>query len=447
MTATVHQLPKIEVPEQPAPLPDRSSGIGWRLMFGLALATVFVVLIGGWAATAKLAGAVIAAGSVVDSNSRKVQHPSGGVVGEIHVKNGDTVEAGQVIVRLDETQTRAALGIIVTQLTELIGRKSRLAAERDGLDIILFPEGFEEQSVESRRVAVGERRFFNARREAMDSQVGQLKERITQLREEIIGLVTQRDAKQREVKLVAEELARVKDMYERSLMPITRYIQMQRDEARVAGELGVLISQIARTKAQISEIEIQMLGLDQTMRSEAQKELREIEAQIGELREREIAARDNLKRVDIRAPVAGTVHDLQIFTIGGVVRAAEPLMAIVPSDDELTIRARVAPADIDQITLGQDAFLRFSAFNQRTTPEIPGKVSSIGADLSRDEATGETYYKVGLTADPTEMKKLEGLQLVPGMPVEVFIQTTERTALSYISKPLTDHLERAFREE
>ncbi len=448
MNATVHQLPKIEPPPKGKPLPERGRGIGLRLALAVILIGTFTALIGGWAATAKISGAVIAPGSVVvDSNSRKVQHPTGGVVGEINVTNGDVVEAGQVVVRLDATQTRAALGIITSQLTELIGRKARLAAERDGLSAISFPNGFEARSPESRHVAEGERRFFLARQKTLESQNKQLRERILQLREEIVGLETQRNAKKRELELVIEELARVQEMYQRSLMPVTRFIAMQRENARISGEHGVVISQIARTRAKISEIETQILGLQQNLRSEAQKELREIEARVAELREREIAARDNLSRIDIRAPVSGIVHDLQVFTVGGVVRPAEPLMVIVPTNDKLTVEARVSPSDIDQMSIGQHAYLRFSAFNQRTTPEVSGKVASIGADLSRDEATGETYYKIRVTADPAELKRLEGLSLVPGMPVEAFLQTTDRTPLSYIAKPFTDHLERAFREE
>lgn len=448
MNATVHKLPRIETPAPGEGLPDRGRGIGLRLVFALMLVAFLVAGIGGWAATAQLSGAVIASGSVVvDSNSRKVQHPSGGVIGEIHVKNGDKVEAGQIVVQLDKTQTQAALRIITSQLTELIGRKARLAAERDDLPSIIFPEGFENSAPESRRVAAGERRFFAARQESLNSQLKQLRERILQLREEIVGLETQRDAKKRELELVVDELARVEDMYRRNLMPVTRFIAMQRENARISGEHGLLISKIARTRAQISEIETQILGLKQSIRSDAQKELREIEAQIAELQEREIAARDNLSRIDIRAPVAGIVHDLQVFTVGGVIRAAEPLMVIVPTNEELTIRARVAPSDIDQITIDQEARLRFSAFNQRSTPEITGSVTSIGADLSRDEASGETYYVVGVTAKPASLEALRGLSLVPGMPVEVFLQTGQRTPLTYFAKPITDHLERAFREE
>ena len=448
MNATVHKLPRIEKPPKSGVLPDRGRGIALRLMLALTLVAILVGGIGGWAATAKLSGAVIATGSVVvDSNSRKVQHPSGGVVGEIHVKNGAKVEAGEVVVRLDKTQTQAALRIITSQLTELIGRKARLAAERDDLSAIVFPEGYEESSPESRRVAAGERRYFSARQETLKSQLKQLGERIQQLREEIVGLETQRDAKKREIELVVDELARVEDMYRRNLMPVTRFIAMQRENTRISGEHGVLISQIARTKAQISEVKTQILGLKQSTRSDAQKELREIEARVAELQEREIAARDNLSRIDIRAPAAGIVHDLQVFTVGGVIRPAEPLMVVVPTNDKLSIRARIAPSDIDQVSIDQEARLRFSAFNQRTTPEISGKVTSIGADLTREEATGEAYYVVDVTADPASLKELGGVSLVPGMPVEVFIQTTERTPLSYIAKPFTDHLERAFREE
>ncbi|MEM7777864.1 MAG: HlyD family type I secretion periplasmic adaptor subunit [Pseudomonadota bacterium] len=449
MSATVHQMP----PSPPPPTPEPKSaeidhGLAWRLRAGALISAVLIVGVGGWAAMANLAGAVIASGQImVDTNIKKVQHPTGGVVGEIMVRNGDRVAAGDVVVRLDATQTRAALAIVVSQLTELTGRKARLIAERDGAETITFPVGFRTSSPHSKHVAAGETTFFSARRRMISSQKRQLDERIGQLAQEIKGLSSQRDAKARELTLVRAELKRVASMYERNLTPVTRVLAMQRDETRIAGEHGSLVSQIARAKGQIAETRLQRLTIDQTVQSDAQKELRDIEGQMAELRERKVAAEDQLKRIEIRAPQSGIVHELTVHTVGGVINAAEPLMLIVPSGDRLVIEIRVTPADIDQVHIGQTAMLRFSAFNQRTTPEVPSHVIRVGADLSQDPTSGESFYLVRVRVDAQAMKKLGELKLVPGMPVEVFIQTEERSALSYVVKPLTDQFARAFREE
>ncbi len=421
-----------------------------RLIGGLAIIAVLVLGIGGWAATAQLSGAVIATGMiVVDGNTKKVQHPNGGVVGEIRVKNGDRVTEEDVLLRLDDTQTRASLAIIVSQLTELVGRKARLAAEREGAQAITFPaaEHAWHRNFESRRVAIGEVRLFKAKRDLISGQKAQLRESIGQLRQEIEGLNAQHSAKARELKLVRQELSRVTGLYERQLTPVTRVLAMQREEARIDGEHGALTAQIARTRGRIAEIELQSTTIDLTFRSDAQKQLRDVEARIAELQERRVAAEDQLRRIDIRAPRSGIVHELKVHTVGGVINAAEPIMLIVPSEERLTIEVRVSPVDIDQVSIGQKAMLRFSAFNQRTTPELAGIVTRIGADLTLDPRTGLNYYLVRLKADEAALAELGTLTLLPGMPVEAFIQTGQRTPLSYLFKPVTDQLARAFREE
>lgn len=418
-----------------------------RLAIGLMTVALLVFGVGGWMATAQLSGAVIATGLiVVDSNVKKVQHPTGGVVGEILVRNGDRVAPQDLLLRLDETQTRAALGIIVAQLIELQGRKARLMAERDDGDEVAFPEDFAANGQEARRVIAGERRLFEGRRKVINGQKAQLKERIGQLNREIEGLISQREAKAKELKLVREELARVADMHKRGLLPETRVLSMQRDETRIAGEHGAFVAQIARTTGQISETELNILTIDQTTRSEAQKEFREVEARIAELSERRIAAEDQLKRIDIRSPQAGIVHDLSVHTVGGVIAAGEPVMQIVPTGDLLSIEVRIAPYDIDQVALGQRAVLRFPAFNQRTTPELTGTVAHVGADLTREAQTGTAYYSARIQPAQEALAKFGSLKLLPGMPVEAFIETGQRTTLSYLMKPLTDQVARTFRE-
>jgi HlyD family secretion protein len=419
-----------------------------RTSLALAVVAILVFGIGGWSAIAKISGAVIASGTiVVDNNIKKVQHPTGGVVGEIRVKNGDRVEPDQILLRLDETQTRAALGIVTSQLIELQGRKARLAAERDDAPAIVFPPGFEKQGIEAVRVVKGERWLLESRRRSIAGQKGQLKERIKQLALEAQGLTSQHRAKSAELELVREELARVRDMHKRSLTPITRLLAIQRDETRSEGEHGSLVSQIGRVGGQAAEVELQILNLDQSVRTDAQKELREVEGRIAELDERRIAAEDQLKRIEIRAPQAGVVHELAVNTIGGVIGAAETLMLIVPVDEALAVEVRFAPQDIDQVRLGQKTMLRFVAFNQRTTPELPGTIARLAADLSREAQSGSMFYVARIGIDQTSIAQLGKLKLVPGMPVEAYIATGERTALSYLLKPITDHVHRVFRED
>ena len=420
----------------------------WRAMLGLSLIAFLGFGIVGWASTSSLSGAVIAAGQiVVDSSVKKIQHPTGGVIEAINVKAGDRVAAGDLLVHLDDTQTRASLEIVRTELTELFGRKSRLAAERDGATEISFPTNFERSHPEAVRIMTGEQRLFAARLQSKAEQKGQLKERIGQFQSEIIGLTKQDEAKTEELHLVRDELGRVMDLYKRNLLPITRLLQIQRDAARIEGEHGSLLSEIARAKGQVSETELRIIELESTRQADAQKELREIEERVGELTQREVAARDTLQRVDIKAPISGTVNELAIHTIGGVIAPGETIMSIVPMEDEKVIEVRLAPTDIDQVSVGQKAILRFLAFNQRTTPELKGTVSVLASDVMKDTQTGASYYTARLHVDEADQAKFTAMKLVAGMPVEGFIETTERTALSYLVKPFSDQLARAFREE
>jgi HlyD family secretion protein len=386
---------------------------------------------------------VIASGIVVvESNIKKVQHPSGGIVAEIPVKNGDRVVAGDIVLRLDDTQARANLGIVISQLVQLSGRKARLEAERDQADAIRFPADF----LAAEGVAIiaeGERRLFELRRVSKQGQVAQLNERIGQLRQEIKGLTMQREGKSREIDLMVEDVAIVEALFKRQLVDIKRLLPARRDLARLTGEAGGLEAQIAKAKGQISEVELQIIGLDQTMQSEATKELREIEGRMAELGERRIAAQDQLMRIVLRAPQTGIVHDLAVHTVGGVIGPGEIVMTIVPSHDELSIEVRIATSDIDQVHVGQGASLRFPALNQRITPEVKGTVTRVGADLTREAQSNTVFYVARIRPDESER---ESLKLLPGMPVEAFIATGERTALSYLVKPVADQFVRAFRE-
>jgi HlyD family secretion protein len=288
--------------------------------------------------------------------------------------------------------------------------------------------------------------LFEARRTSSAGQRAQLKERVEQLREEIRGLDSQAAAKRKQIGLINQELSGVEKLYRQSLIPLTRLVSLQREAARLEGEEGQLIAQIASSKGRIAETELQIIRVDQEMKREVAQELREVQGKIGEFAERKITAQDQLKRIDIRAPQDGFVHQLAVHTVGGVINPAEPVMLIVPQADSLLIEARIAPQDIDQVHPGQSVVLRFSTFNQRTTPEIFGSVARVSADLSREAQTNVSFYTVRITIPEEELKKLEGKALVPGMPVEAFIQTGARTALSYLVKPFEDQMARAFRE-
>ena len=419
-----------------------------RLAAGLVTTALLVGTLGGWGAYAMISSAIIAPGViVVEGSDKKVQHPTGGVVGAILVRNGDKVEAGQVIVRLDPTQTKAQLGVITSQQVQLKGRKARLEAERDQTAHVVFPADFKTSYPEAADVASNEDRLFQARQEGKAGQKSQLNERVGQLRKEIEGLTAQLAAKDTEVSLMTDELERVEGMRKQNLVPVTRLLQSERDLTRLKGERGLLVSNVAKAQGQISEIELQIISLDQTMQTESMKELREVEARLGELLEREVAARDQLDRIDIKAPRPGIVNDMQIHTVGGVVSAGETLMTIVPNDEKLAIEIRVAPTDIDQMQIGQRATLHFSAFNRQKTPEFPGEVSQIAANLTKEPQTGVSYYVARLAISAEKQDEARQLKLVPGMPVETFIETGQRTAISYLFKPIRDQIARAFKEE
>ncbi|RCS21659.1 HlyD family type I secretion periplasmic adaptor subunit [Phyllobacterium salinisoli] len=425
-----------------------------HLIAGIAMCAVLIVGCGGWAATANLAGAVLAPATiVVQTNLKKVQHPSGGVVGELHARNGDKVKAGDVVVRLDDTVTRSSLAVVTKSLDELEGRRARLEAERDDAAMITFSDDLMARAADGdgmRKIMLGEQRLFEARALSRSGQKAQLTERMAQLRQQIEGLEAQKSAKNEQTALIVSELKGVVSLYKQNLVQLTRLIALQRDAASLKGETGQLIASIAEAKGKIAETQLKIIQLDQDLRTEVLKELRESDGKIAELVERKIAAQDQLQRIDIRAPIDGTVHQLAVHTVGGVIGRGEILMLIVPEADALTIEAKVAPMDIDQVVIGQSALVRLSAFSQATTPELTGRVAVISADLTKDQQTAPgqmavAYYTAQIELPPSELARLRGLKLVPGMPVEVHIQTRERKALSYFLKPLTDQIARAFK--
>ena len=423
-----------------------------HLAAGVAAVAFLVAGVGGWAMTAELSGAVIAQGTlVVETSVKKVQHPTGGVVGELRVRDGNRVRSGDILLRLDETVTRANLAIVTKNLDELAARQARDEAERDGDPAIAFPDELltrANTSSDVARLIAGETKLFETRRASRDGQRAQLRERVAQLRQQIEGLSQQTVAKQTEIDLIQPELEGVRELWRKNLVQINRVTALQRDAARLEGERGQLVAATAEAKGKIVETELQILQIDQDMRSDVGKELADIRGRMAEFVERKVSAEDQLKRVDIRAPQDGVVHQMTVHTVGGVITAqGEPIMLIVPAADELRVEAKIQPQDVDQVNVGQRAIVRFPSFNQRTTPELNGEVTLVSADVSQDQRTALTFYTVYVKIPPDELKRLGSLRLIPGMPVEAFVQTSPRTVLSYLVKPLEDQIVRAFREK
>jgi membrane fusion protein, type I secretion system len=420
-----------------------------HLIGGAAITFVLTAGIGGWAATTELSGAVTASGSVVvDTSVKKVQHLTGGIVGALLVREGDHVRAGDTLVRLDETALRAGLAIYTKGLDEMRARKARLSSERDRVERLVVPPDLLDAvlSPEFSSALDSESKLFELRRTAREGQKSQLRQRITQLDDEVRGYAAVQRAKAEEIELIQRELTGVRSLWEKNLIQINRLTILEREAARLKGELAQSMASTAQVRGKISEIELQIIQVDQDLSSEVAKELREIDGKIGEFIERKITAEDQLKRVDIRAPQDGIVHQLSVHTIGGVVSPADPVMLIVPEADQLTVEAKISPADIDQLHIGQQASLRFSAFNQRTTPEVQGRISRISADVTPDQRTGQSYYTARVSISPEELTRLGTAKLLPGMPAEVFAKTYDRSVLSFFIKPLSDQVARAFRE-
>jgi HlyD family secretion protein len=421
-----------------------------HLIIGLAVVLVLAGGFGGWASTVQISGALIAPGAVVvDSNVKKVQHPTGGVVGEVRVRDGDLVKAGDIVVRLDDTVTKASLAIVVKTLNGLYARAARLETEQRGDSQLTFPPQLTERADDPdvKNVMISESKLFDVRVTGRTGQKAQLRERISQLNEEIGGLTAQEQAKDKEIALIEKELVGVRQLYDQHLVQLTRLTTLERDAARLNGERAQYISSRAQAKGKITETELQIIQVDKDMVSDVSKDLRETNDKIGEFVERKVTAEDQLRRVDIRAPQDGMVLQNNVHTVGGVITAGDAMMMIVPQADDLSVEAKVDPKDIDKLQIGQKTLMRFSAFNQRTTPELTGAVTRVSADVTTDQRTGQSYYTIRVSLPPTEVARLgDNNKLIPGMPVEAFVQTGDRTMLSYLIKPLHDQLMRSFRE-
>ena len=433
-----------------APIAETSSdGLGFYLWGGLLVLFALVAVIGGWAVNARLDGAVVVPGTFTVESSRKtVQHLEGGIVGEILVSEGDTVHAGQPLLRLDTTIDRANLGVVDSQLDELLARRARLLSEIGGSDTVAFPADLLARQAEPAVAAIlaGQRKLFAARRASRIGQAGLIRQRITRFEEEIAGLKAQRVSNLKEIALVDRELAGLRDLYEKGYATLPRLLALERQAERIRGDVAEHDAGIARARNGIEELKLELIQADHDRDEDNAAELREIEPQIAALTERRVAAAERLERGVVVAPEDGVVVGMQVNTVGGVLRSGDAILDLVPVGEDLVIEARVPAADVDRVSAGQESRVRLSAFDQATTPEVSGTVIAVSADSFADEVSGARYYNARVRLGDRTGWQAGGIELVPGMPAEVFIQTGSRTALSYFVKPLTDRLSRTFKD-
>lgn len=419
-----------------------------RLPLGVGFGALVILLgvLGIWSVKARIAGAVVSSGMIqVESNRQVIQHPQGGVVGAILAKDGDQVEAGDVVIRLDDTLLKSELAIIERQLAEIRARRARLEAERDGADAITVPEELLEGGTDVLAMVEGQQRLFTARLESLAQEDSQLAEQITQARNQITGTEARLIALSRQKELIDSELADVQSLLEKGLAQASRASALEREQAGLLGSIGELEASIAQVRGQIAALDIQRIRLQTTRRESAIEGIRDLQYQEIELAQRQIASLETLSRMEIRTPVSGVVYGSKVFALRAVLSPAEPIMYVIPQDQPLVVAARIEAIHIDQVHIGQEVSLRFTAFDQRFTPEIFGQVARLSADVFTDEVTGISYYSADLLPREGELAKLGEQELLPGMPVEAFIKTTERSPLNYLTKPLTDYFNRAFR--
>ncbi len=433
----------------PTPANRRYRRATLPLVVGFSALLLLIGGLGVWSVYTRLAGAVVASGLIeVESNRQVIQHPDGGVVGEILAKDGETVKAGQALIQFDDTLLRSELAIIDGQLSELSARKARLVAERDGAAEIMFDHALLELAAlddEVKEQVDGQQNLFEARRSSTEQETEQLGEQILQNKAEISGAQAQLEALHIQMDLFGNELRDQQVLLKKGLAQSVRVSALQRERADLLGNIGGLEANIARIKGQIAALNIEILRLGTSRREEAITTLRDLQYRQIELAERKLGLVERLDRLGVRAPVSGVVYGSAVFAVRSVVQAGAPIMYVIPQDQPLVIAGRIEPIHIDQVYLGQPAGLRFSAFEQRVTPELTGHVTAVSADAFTDEVTGQTYYRVEVLPDEGEMAKLGDKTVLPGMPVEIFIKTDERTPLSYLTKPLTDYFSRSIR--
>lgn len=418
-------------------------------IFGISLLALLLGGVGVWAATAEISGAVIAPGTVVvETSPKKVQHLEGGIIAEINVRNGDMVETGQLLFKLDDTEIRANLQIIEVQLEELKARRARLQAERDNAEALQIADDILNDLDPARRsVWEGQARLLETRREVRLGKEQQLQERVAQLLQAVKGLEAQQQAKERQIALIGEELESLLILQEQQLVTKPKILALQRETSRLEGERGQYVSDIARMHVQVSETRLQLAEVRQAFLSSVLAELREAEVNIAELSERAVAIAARLKRLSILAPRSGIAHKLSVHTVGGVISPGEAILEIVPREDKLMLEGQLEPANIDHVRTGQAVAVRLMTVDQRATPEIEGMLMSVSPDVRQDGPNLPRYYALRVALNDGELGKLGFNKLVPGMPVELLIRRSDRTVLNYLAKPFLDRLAHVFREE
>lgn len=407
--------------------------------------------LGGWAAMTQIAGAVVASGViVVEGGSRKVQHSEGGIVSKILVKNDDHVEAGQLLVQLDDVDIRANLDVILSQAREAIAKLSRLTAESTDAKTMEMPEIARNWPNDPILAAqfISQNSLRQSRKAAQVGQTSRLDEQISQQERQIEGLQAQLDAGKQQVAMLVEESEKLQKLLADKLIESSRVTALQRERTQLDGEQGRIAAAIASARASIAELQLQRTQVHDDFVSDVLGELQTTNQLVAELMQKRIAAQERLRRVEVRAPLSGTVHQSVVQTVGGVVGAGETMMLIVPQDERLMVDTRVGALDIDRLHIDQHVMVRMSGLDTRTTPDLSATVEAISPDLSTDPTTGAQYYAVRVGVLASEMDKLaKGTHLVPGMPAQAFIETGERTVLSYIMHPISEQMSHAFREE
>ena len=442
---------KVDTPTEfpPDKLPLKTSGRP-VILTGLSLVILLFVVGGAWAMFANLSGAVIATGQVaVLGKPKTIQHLDGGIVAEIKIDNGDSVSKNDLLIRLDDTLLNANLNIYQNRLREGVAQRARLVAERDNLDEVVWDEGvlkpFEMNiSPEARQ---GQERLYEARLSTREGQISQLREQIKQFRNQRTGIEALKASRKTQLGFLDDELKGIRSLNEKGLSTKSQLMGLERQREEIIGQIAEQHAELARIQNSISETEIQILQVNREFRQNVLTELRQVEQEVNDMTQQLHATVEQLKRIEVKAPVSGIIHELSVFTIGGVIGPGSPVLQIIPQDEGFEIEANVEPQFVDELYSGQSATLRFSAFNQRTTPELNGTVKGISPNVVVNEQTGLSFYKIRLTVPEVELARLNDQPLVPGMPVEAFIKTRERTALNYLLKPLSDQINRAFREE
>ncbi len=413
----------------------------------------FIVLLGGfgsWAVFSEISGAVIANGQIaVERNRQVVQHPDGGVVSEISIEEGDIVQSGQVLLRLDDTLLRSNYEIVRSEYWEIQARIARLTAERDGAEAIDIAQDLQTQADRDPAVAEvvsGQQRLFEARNESRTRQIEQLERRKEQINAQVDGIKAQQTSLNIQLGFIQEELSAQQDLLEKGLAQVSRVLGLQREQARLQGQVGDFLAEEAELSGRITELDIEILRIDTQVREQAITEIRDLQFRATEKAQQMLSLEEQLSRMDIRAPVSGIIYGLAVFGERAVISPAEPVLYLVPQDRPLVIRSEVPAIHVDQVYPGQEVTLRFSAFNSRTTPEVFGTVDQISADAFVNETTGATFYAAEITLNQGEVERLGDNIILPGMPVEAYIKTEDRSPIVYLVRPVLDYFNRAFRE-